>query len=340
MQGFNSSMICLERVPILRKVVEMLISEELGSMTLMMKVFEVYGDTFRDLVDSSSNVEVKDTHNGIIPDGVTTTTIDSLNDFDNIIKRVDQNSGNDGKSWVVYEIQILQTIDDNVLYSRLRVINTCSIEYSGMERTKLVLTEGLLMAESMKEFYEIVLNPSLMRSTKSVIPLLLEAELGGNSSVRWIAKLPENIELDAYDQILWLFNILSHARGIENIPVTNTQFVVENQKRLWVFIIVNFQSRMYKMSTAAVLPQSLIIEKSKQRERDLLERINTLIKSASDSATVIQQYKQEVLKERKNALEVKLQMSKLNDEVSFLEGKLHSLHEKEKVMMFKVSEKV
>jgi hypothetical protein len=92
--------------------------------------------------------------------------------------------------------------------------------------------------------------------------------------------------------------------------------------------------------TATDLPASLVTEKTKQREKDLLARINMLIKSASESTTIIEQYRRDVLEERKITVDVKLKLSRLKDEIVVLEGKLQTYNDKDRALMLKVSEKV
>lgn len=80
--------------------------------------------------------------------------------------------------------------------------------------------------------------------------------------------------------------------------------------------------------------------RNKQREVDLTNRINTLIKTNTETTITVQQYKKQVLEEKKKTIDTKIQMSKLRDEVLGLNEKIQGFYDKERRSHFSTSEKV
>ena len=181
--------------------------------------------------------------NGLTVSEIASVPLSNTSDLQNVLKIVDLNSEkytkDVTKSWMIYTLDI--SLSEGMQF-RLRVICTCSILYSSVPKSKLVMTEGVIVAESMTAFYEAVNDPNMIISSKSPLPSLLENEIGGNCSmrysihdtltIRWIGMLT-SADLES-DIALWLFKIMGSAREIENIPITNTKFVVGNRKRNWV----------------------------------------------------------------------------------------------------------
>lgn len=240
--GFNSSVISIKAASVigqsddlLNAIVGLLTQRNSGDEvpSLAISVYEIYGDAFRDLIDPNAALVLTSTYKGDVLDGLTTVPIATPFDLLNVLTRVHGSMSSDiDKTWNIYEIFVLQA----EVESTLRIVETCSPRYSAMEKSKLILSEGMLMAESMVSFYEILNNPAAVYSTNLTVARLLEREVGGNTSVRWIAGLSES-ELES-SVCLWLFRMLEMARQVDNIPVTNTRFVIENQKRIWVIFNV------------------------------------------------------------------------------------------------------
>lgn len=99
----------------------------------------------RDMIDPKSRPEVKESYEGYIVEGIAKVTITESSDLSHILNRVQDNQVTtleDGKLWMIYQVDVIQEAGESYFESRFRVVVAPSLRYTTMDRNKLTLAEG------------------------------------------------------------------------------------------------------------------------------------------------------------------------------------------------------
>ncbi|KAJ3306549.1 hypothetical protein HDV03_004678 [Kappamyces sp. JEL0829] len=285
-------------------------------------IYEVYGDVVRDLITPSSTLALHEEFGGLRVTGLLRQTVSSVVEIAHIMNRVQENQfqshNDDAKCWVIYQLDLEQhfSVEGVSLYSTCRLVSTCALEFASLDRTRLVLSHGLVLAESMTAVFDAIREPSMVFSAAATLLSLLEAEIGGNCGVRWLGVVNEH-DLET-EGAIWLLNLLNRVRLVTNTPVSNSKNFLENRKRDWK----HFKTRMAVRSSD--------IDRTQQKEQDLLNRINSLIQASSGMQAQVQASSKNVLEAKKRVVEGQIELAKLQDELDKANEIIMDLQERER----------
>lgn len=300
---------------------------------LRLTVLEVYADVVRDLLDSSRQLSINDSIIGLEVTGLANLPIGSSTDIALAMKKVQdhqfQSKNDDDKCWVIYTLDLVQTkLENTIIESQLKIISACSLEYAAIDQTKLVLTHGQLLAESLSSFFECLHDPSVLYTSNSLLLNLLESEIGGNCSTRWMGVLSEqNIESQEAN---YLFSIFKRAQSVINHPVLNGKEYRENRQR---------DLKRYKAKMGIKMDESQEAFRNQQREKDLIARINMLIQSSSQIQAQVQAAKKQAVESRKRFLDASVEKSQISDELDHANDLIQEFKDKERIAQRTASEK-